>query len=146
MTDQPEVFRAYLQIATFCEKVLRETDGVLSIIRMFDRFNVVGDSAEMPVTVLQFTVVVGFKSGFMRGKQTLRLRPVSPTGKELPAMEIPMLFEGDDDRGSFMAFQVNFPVEEEGVYWWDVYLHDELITRMPLRVFYQRTRTPTPGN
>jgi hypothetical protein len=146
MPDQPDVFRAYLHVATFCEKVLRETDGVMSVIRIFDRFNVMGDSEQMPPTSFSFMVLIGFKSGFMRGKQTIRLKPISPTGKELPAMEIPMLFEGDDDRGNAIAFQMNWVAEEEGVFWWDVYLNDELVTRMPLRVFYQRQRTPIPGN
>lgn len=146
MADQENIFRAYLHIATFCEKVLRETDGVMSIIRVFDRFNVTGDTAEMPTTILTFMVVVSFKSGFMRGKQTVRLRPKSPSGKELPAMEIPVLFEGDDDRGPVMAFQVQWPVDEEGLYWWDLVLNEELVTRLPLRVTYQRLRMPTLGN
>lgn len=146
MADQENVFRSYLHVATFCEKVLREADGVLSLIRMFDRFNVIGESEEMQTTLLSFMVFISFKSGFMRGKQRIALRPQSPTGKELPAMEFPVLFEGDNDRGPAIGFQVNWPVEEEGVFWWDLYLNEELVTRMPLRVTYQRLRTPIPGN
>ena len=53
-------------------------------------------------------------------------------------MEFPMLFEGDEDRGAAVVAQIAFPVSEEGIYWFDVSLFNEDITRMPLRVLYQR--------
>lgn len=146
MTDQENIFRPHLHVATFCEKVLHEQDGVLSLIRMVDRFMIAGDSEEMPPTTLAFMVVISFKSGFLRGKQKIGLRPKSPSKRELPSMEFPVQFEGDDDRGPMMAFQVNFGVEEEGVYWWDVYLNQELVTSMPLRVSYQQVRLPIVGS
>ena len=142
MTDQPELLRAWLAIAVFCEKILRETDNVISLVRIIDRFNVTGATPEMSATVLPFTIVVSFKSGFLRGKQNVRIRPKSPTGKELPAMDVPVLFEGDDERGNIVAAQVAFVADEEGLYWFDVYLNDELVTRMPLRIAYQRLPLP----
>jgi hypothetical protein len=146
MADQENIFRAHLHVATFCEKVLREADGVLSLIRMVDRFIVPGTSEEMQITVLQFMVFISFKSGILRGKQKVRLSPTSPTGQDLPAVEMPVLFEGDDDRGPSIGFQVAWPVTEEGLYWWDLFLNDELVTRMPLRVIYQRVGLPIPGS
>jgi hypothetical protein len=145
MPEQENIFRAYLHVATFCEKVLRESDGVNSIIRMIDRFNVQGTTEEMQPIVLQFMIYISFKSGFLRGKQKVSLRPQSPKGVEMPAMDIPVLFEGDDDRGPAIAFQVGWAVQEEGLFWWDLYLNDELVTRMPLRVDYQYVRMPIPG-
>jgi len=145
MPQQEEIFRPYLHVATFCERVLTEKDAVNSLIRMVDRFLVPGTSEEMPPAVLQFMVYISFKSGFMRGKQKVILRPTSPTGKDLPAMEFPILFEGDDDRGPAFGFMVNWAVEEEGVFWWDLFVNEVLITRMPLRVIYQRMILPNPG-
>ena len=142
MPEQENVFRAYLQMAIFCEKVLREADGVLSIIRVVDRFTVPGSTPEMPPHVLSFMIVVLFKAGFMRGKQTIAIRPKSPTGLDLPAMELPVLFEGDDDRGIAMTFPIQWAPPEEGLYWWEVYLNQEMVTRMPLRVIYQRMALP----
>ena len=138
MPEQENLYRAWLHVATFCEKVLRETDGVPSVIRMFDRYNVVGQEEEMPPTILSFTVLVSFKCGILRGKQKVSLRPKTPLGKDMPAMDLPILFEGDDDRGPIVALQLNWSIEEEGLYWWDLYLNEELVTRMPLRVNYQR--------
>ena len=142
MPEQENVFRAYLQMAVFCEKMLREADGVISVIRIVDRFTVNGATPEMPPQVLQFMIIVSFKSGFMRGKQTIAIRPVSPSKEDLPAMEFPVLFEGDDDRGMALAFPVQWVPPEEGLYWWNVYLNQELVTSMPLRVIYQRMALP----
>jgi hypothetical protein len=136
--QQQELYRPYLVMAIFCEKVLREADNVLSVIRIIDRFNVVNATAEMPPTPLQFTVLISFKSGFLRGKQMLSIRPKSPNKEDLPQMSFPMLFEGDDDRGSAMIAQLNFVATQEGLYWFDVHLNEVLVTRMPLRVAYQQ--------
>ncbi len=142
MTEQANVFRAHLAIAVFCEKVLQEQDGVLSVIRVIDRFIVAGATPEIGPTVLQFTILISFKSGFLRGKQNISLRPKSPSGVDLPSMDFPVLFEGDDDRGVNLGAGINFVVNEEGLFWFDVYLADELVTRMPLRVIYQRMALP----
>lgn len=143
--EQAELYRPYLQVAVFCEKVLREADGVISLIRVVDRFMVRGATPEMGNHVLRFNIVILFKSGFLRGKQRLYIRPWSPNKKELPAMDIPVLFEGDEDRGTGTIAQMDFVVNEEGLYWFDVNLNDELVTRMPLRVLYQQVGTPSVG-
>ncbi len=145
MPEQGNIYRPFLHVATFCEKVLHEGDGVNSLIRMVDRFNVQGISDEMQPVALQFMLYVSFKSGFMRGKQKISIRPKSPKGEDLPSMDIPVLFEGDDDRGPALQIPIGWVVQEEGLYWWDLYLNDELVTRMPLRVDYQRVSMPTPG-
>jgi hypothetical protein len=145
MPDQKELYRAYLSIAVFCEKVLREADGVMSIIRMIDRFNIAGSTPEMQPTVLTFNIFVSFKSGFLRGKQVIALRPTSPSGDEMAAMQFPVLFEGDNERGNALLTQMNFIVDQEGLYWFDVILNQEIVTRMPLRVAYQHSPTPMAG-
>lgn len=145
MPDQENIFRAFLHVATFCEKVLHEADGVNSVIRMIDRFNIQGTTEEMQPAALQFNIFISFKSGFLRGKHKVALRPKSPKGEDLPSMEIPVLFEGDDDRGPALQIPVTWVVQEEGLFWWDLYLNEELVTRMPLRVDYQRVQTPISG-
>jgi len=145
MPEQENIFRAFLHVATFCEKVLNEADGVNSLIRMIDRFNVQGITEEMQPVLLQFTAYISFKSGFLRGKHKVSIRPKSPKGEDMPSMDIPVLFEGDDDRGPALNIPIGWTAQEEGLYWWDLYLNEELITRMPLRVNYQQVRMPIPG-
>ena len=142
MSEQQNVFRPHLAMAVFCEKILQEADGVMSVIRIIDRFIVSGVTPEMNNQILQFILLISFKSGFLRGKHKISVYPKSPTGKDLPSMDFPVLFEGDDDRGINMGVNLNFVVNEEGLYWFDVHLGEELVTKMPLRVVYQRTGMP----
>jgi hypothetical protein len=140
----------YLQTASFCEKVLIEAGGVASLIRLVDRFVVNGSTPELQPTLLSFYMVVSFKSGFIRGKHTVKIVPFSPSKVEMPTFQAPQLFEGDD-RGVMLAAEMKFQVQEEGVYWFDVYFETQLFTRMPLRVIYQQTsavqmQMPPTGN
>lgn len=146
MAEQKEIFKAHLSMAVFCEKVLREADNVLSVIRVIDRFNISGPTPEMKQPqILPFTILVSFKSGILRGKQLLEIRPIAPNGTEMPRLSFPMLFEGDDERGNAVVAQLNFMVVEEGLYWFDLYLNEELVTRMPLRIAYQQGAFAIPG-
>lgn len=56
----------------------------------------------------------------------------------MPEFNIPVLFEGEE-RGVNIFLNLNFqPKEEEGLYWFDVLLEGTVVTRIPLRVLYQR--------
>src|SRR5260370_37145566 len=94
----------YVQVASFCEKVLIEAGQVPSLIRLVDRFMVNGQTPEMQTTMLSFYMVVTLKSGFTRGKHVIKIVPSSPTGKEMPAFQAPQLFEGEN-RGVMLAMQ-----------------------------------------
>src|SRR5664280_468503 len=86
----------HLAMAVLCEKVLQEHDGVISVIRVVDRFTVHGTAKEMPPSPLQTNIVVLFKSGATTGKHMIRIRPLKPSGGEMPETEFPALFEGRD--------------------------------------------------
>ena len=58
-------------------------------------------------------------------------------GNVLPSAEAPVLFEGDE-RGCVLATPLGVVAEEEGLYWFDVSLEGTLLTRIPLRVMYQK--------
>ena len=84
----------HLQVAAFCEKVLIETNQVVSLIRLVDRFNVSGPSPEMPPVNLHFFLVISFKAGFIRGKHVVKVIPVSPSGVDMPSFEMPQCLKG----------------------------------------------------
>ncbi len=131
----------YLQIALICEKALQEQDGILSLIRIIDRVMITatGPTApvEMPPSNVQVTLVLGFKSGEARGSHTVVVRPEAPSGLRMPEVSLPVLFEGED-RGQNVILGLALQVEHQGLYWFDVLLDDALITRVPLRIVYQR--------
>jgi len=131
----------FLQAALFCDKVLQEQDGTLSAIRIIDRVLQTYQGPEitegMPSVKINISVLVALKSGDFRGKKELKITPKSPSGLIMPGFSGPLLFEGDE-RGVNVILMYSFDTKEEGLYWFDVQLDDELLTRMPLRIIYQK--------
>jgi hypothetical protein len=131
----------YLTVAAICEKVLQEKDETISMIRMIDRLavtvNALGSPESMPPTAANVTILISLKSGKARGRSTIKLRPEAPSGLKFPDQLLPVLFEGED-RGVNLILNLNLVVEQEGVYWFEVLLEEQLLTRIPLRVLYQR--------
>jgi hypothetical protein len=131
----------YLASAFFCEKVLREQDGVLSVIRIVDRWNIQGPTQDMVPTVIQAFLVVLFKSGIYRGQANLTVTPISPQNVRMQPIALPVLFEGEDERGAGIVIPMGFPVQEHGTYWFEVALTmgsnaPQVVTAIPMRVAY----------
>jgi len=141
----------YLGVAAICERVLQEHDGVLSLIRVIDRIGVqiqTSGPSGVPVPVVQpppyqIVVAVTFKSGEFRGQLPLKLMVKTPSGFKWPEFEVSVLFEGDD-RGVNVVLPMQFPVQDEGLYWFVVELGGEIMTRIPLRVIKQTSTTSVP--
>lgn len=142
----------YLAAAVACERVLTEEDGVLSVIRIIDRLIIgaAGPEApdEMPPIPVSFTLLLVLKSGGARGRYSIHLMMEAPSGEPLPTeLQLPLLLEGEE-RGVNLIIPVGITVEQEGLYWVDVWLADplapereeELLTRVPLRIVYQPQR------
>jgi hypothetical protein len=130
----------YVTVATICEKVLQEADGVLSIIRSVDRMNITvtgpGAPTELPQGVIQPTLVVCLKSDDAMGRHPLNVRVQQPTGLMLPTQTFDVMFEGAE-RGVNLILQMQLEAIE-GLYWFEVLLNESLLTRVPLRIVYQR--------
>ncbi len=149
-SDVAQVTGPYLAAACLCERVLEEKDAVLSAIRIVDRIQLQGvappgmEPPQMLPVPIQLVALVMLKNGSARGTRRLSLQPRTPAGFKLPGPSIPILLEGDDDRGVNIRLLIQFSAEEEGIYWFDVLLDDEVVTRMPLRVVYQIATTNVP--
>ena len=140
MPDDPEeLMRPWIQVAAFCNVAMQEgrPGNWLSLIRILDRWFVPGTTAEMVPSTLQTTMVITLKSGNMRTTATVKIRPLTPSKKGLPPIEVPVLFEGEE-RGVNLVLPIVMTVQEAGLYWFDVFVDDQLFTRIPLRVVYQR--------
>ena len=131
----------YLVAALLCEKVLQEKDETISVIRLVDRIavtvNALASSEAMPPTPINLNALISLKSGLAKGRGTVKWRVETPSGLKLPDQLLPVLFEGDD-RGVNLIVTLNMLIEQEGVYWFDVILDEQLLTRIPLRILYQR--------
>ncbi|MEW5982693.1 MAG: hypothetical protein AB1806_10020 [Acidobacteriota bacterium] len=136
----------YVAVAVLCEKVLHERDNTVSLIRIVDRLTISASAdapEEMPPVQATLTVFLAFKAGFARGKYRVTVRPVTPTGDVLPEVSMPALFEGDE-RGVQHQIGLSLQFREEGLYWFDVLIEDLVVTRVPLRVLYQRIGSTAP--
>ncbi|HEU5377560.1 MAG TPA: hypothetical protein VFV38_19225 [Ktedonobacteraceae bacterium] len=131
----------YLTAALICEKVLQEKDESLSIIRLVDRLTLTVQASHSPDTLPPFTVnlqaLISFKSGSARGRNTVKWITETPSGLRLPEQLFPVLFEGED-RGANLIITLNMTIDQEGVYWFHVLLENQPLTRIPLRILYQR--------
>lgn len=137
-----------MAVAVFCEKVLQESNGSTSLIRITDTVNqaVLGSDAprEMQPFMANITLVVMLKSGSAKGQYGLMIRPEAPSGEQMPPFEMTIQLQGDA-WGANVIMPMQFPVTMPGVYWFDVLLTDpttesegQFLTRVPLDVVYQR--------
>lgn len=137
----------YLVAALFCEQVLEEKTGVLSVIRIIDRViqhaSGPGAPEQMPPLSYVLTALISLKSGQARGTVQVRLDMESPSGLVKPGPFMTALMEGED-RGQNLVMRVQTMFEEPGLYWFNVHIDDKVVTRMPFRVVYTRIGGPPP--
>jgi hypothetical protein len=135
----------YLQMAGLCEQVIEDKSGALSIIRIIDTITHTearpDAPIEMPTVTYPIKMVIMLKSGRARGRHEIRMVP------ELPSSELKRPFtksvhmEGEE-RGINNVINMVFTFTMEGLYWFNVYFDDSLLTRIPLRIKYNRIVTP----
>lgn len=134
----------YVQVAAICMTPLVEQQGALSVIRIQDRIQLAGVNDQMqPQPLNALWLVLVLKSGEVSGKYALTITPVTPGGKRLPPLTSSVLLEGQE-RGAILATPLMIVAEEEGLYWFEVTIEETILTRIPLRVMYQKMQA-MPG-
>lgn len=130
----------FLSVAVLCEKVLEEKDGVKSAIRIVDRVTHTAVGQKPPKEMQPFdynlTLLLKFKSGWARGSQSLRIEIIKPSGESSTPVQQTLFFEGEEDRGVDIVGNLTIKFEMTGIYWFQIYLDDEHITQIPLRIIY----------
>ncbi len=138
----------YLKTAVLCEHVLREKDDVPSLIRIIDRIihtRTDPDAPiEMPPVSYNLRAFISLTSGEARGSHELKIELEEPSGLRKPPMMVStVLFEGED-KGVNLVVNMATTFEYQGLYWFNLYLDDKLLTKMPLRVIYSRVTHGAP--
>ena len=143
MPDEQLQLRPFVQVACICQTPIIEQNGYITVVRIMDRIAIPGFTPQMPPTPLQnLCLLIVLKSGLLRETHSIRVIPTSPSGKQGPAIvETGALFEGDE-RGTITAIPLPLTASEEGLYWFDLFVEQDLITRIPLRLIYQRLPMP----
>jgi hypothetical protein len=142
----------YLNFAVICERVLHETDGVLSIIRIVDQLVVsvaTPPETDAPPELLSalpvgLTFAVGLKSAGYSGPVPVKVRIESPAGLTLPEFETTQQI-GGTNRGLNLILPVQFPAQDEGVYWFVLEVAGKAVTRVPLLISKQAVPQTGPS-
>lgn len=134
----------YVQAAAFCERVLREVDGVLSLIRIVDTVMHSPPAGldvplEMPEWRMNLTLVVMLKAGRARGRGEVAVTPMLPSQERMASMSFPIHLDADN-RGHNVVADLDLPFRMEGVHWFLVTYNGQELTRVPLEVRYSPVR------
>lgn len=135
----------YLQAAFFCERLLQESDGVLSVIRIVDTIDFQRSEQATEPPLVNLTLFIAFKAGEARGSHELTVVKENASGHPVDVEERhtqTLVFYGTEDRGVTVIMPVAMTGGEAGLYWFAVYLGDRLMTRLPLRVAVRAEMPP----
>ena len=135
----------YLQVAAFCEQVIEDKSGVLSLIRVVDRITVNAAGTEVPEDMppfdLNWKLVLVLKSGEVKGSHPIKFVLELPDVTKKQAIIVSVHLEGGN-RGAQVVTDFRMKMEMPGVYWVHVYFDDELLTKLPIQVIYARNVAP----
>jgi len=138
----------YVTAASFCEKVLQEKDGVITLVRMIDQINVQAQGPlvpnEMPPGNVQVTLAVMLKAGDALGAQRLQVSLHNPDSSTVNGPENSINFSAGKNGGANVIMPMLIEVKSAGLYWADIRINDRLISRIPLQINYGFTRVPIP--
>lgn len=134
----------YVQVAAFCERVLREADGVISLIRIVDVITHTESGADpprdMPPVTYPLNLVLALKSGRAKGRHEVTIIPELPSGETLPSVTTTAQLEGEA-KGFLVISNINIQFTMEGLYWFSIRFDDDILTRLPLQIRYARLAT-----
>jgi len=132
----------YLKAAVFCDNVIEGKDGVLSLIRVIDRATLTSAGpqtpAQMPPVERELKLILMFISGRARGSHSVDLKVEKPGGGISDAWSGTVFLQGEDQGANLIIQMAGFKFEMEGLYWFHVFFDDNLITKLPFRLIYQR--------
>lgn len=141
----------FLSAAFICEKVLEERNGVKSAIRIIDRVTRTVVSPNPPEEMEPFdwegVLLIKLKSGRARGNHRLRIELHKPSGEKNVPIQQMLNFEGEEDRGIDVVAQMHINFDQTGIYWMFLYIEENMLTQIPLRVIYapQARQIPYQG-
>lgn len=142
----------YLASAVFCDNIVEGSDRTLSVIRIIDHVTIrIPKDAPSDVPsegqLLPFSTwsLLSFKTGSSKSAHSLRLVMNSPTGKKETLWENKRVEFRPEPHGGFnLRLNVGMLVNKAGLFWMDVILDGQTVTRMPLQVSVERADLETP--
>ena len=137
--------KPFVSAAAICESVLQDKDGVVSLIRIVDRFTLrIVPLPPGEVPTLQLRAFFGVKSGDVKGRSELSVKLRKPDGNtvQLP-QKFPIVLNGEE-HGANLTLTFGMPVIF-GLYWLDLYWNDEMLTSAPFRLVAETPDQESPA-
>ena len=138
----PGPVEPYLKLGAICERVLHEKDDVLSLIRIVDIFTITITGKEPPDQLPEgekvLTIVMSWVGGL--GSHEAAFNIVSPGGETQPSPRSWSFTLDAMHRGHNIIVTVPVRIAKEGVYWIEFILNDQVKSRIPFQVRYERRR------
>jgi hypothetical protein len=128
--------KPYIIAAFLCEKVLQETDKVLSAIRIIDIFTVPPRPKELSPEIqptIQMTMLAMFRSE-EPSSHSLTFDVVSPSGKVNHVGNPVAINIVGQEHGANVVIQFPVNIGEAGSYWIDLLLDGDRVTRVPFAI------------
>lgn len=139
----------YITAALLCERVLQETDGTVSAVRIVDRVQYRLEPQLPPHVkpMISVQALVSIKSGPVTGQHTLKIISERPSGERRDVHAQPVELRGKD-HGINLILNIGIGIDQDGLYWFDVLFDGELLTKFPLVVMPlpEQPPTTTPGS
>ena len=132
----------YLKLGTICERVLQEKDDVLSLIRIVDKFTITITGKEppdqLPEGVKVLTISMCWAGGLGTHEATFNIQ--SPGGELQPSPRSWSFTLDGLNRGHNIIATLPVRITKEGTYWVQFVLNDEVKSRIPFQVVYERQK------
>lgn len=136
----------YIQAASFCDGVIEDKHGVLSLIRLVDTLISMAQGSdvpsEMPPVQWAGKLVIMLKAGRATGRHELAITPELPSGETKDPLKYSVQMIGEE-RGQNLVVNFAHTFTMEGLYWFRVDFDGNFLTRIPFRVQYNRVVTGT---
>jgi hypothetical protein len=131
--------RPFVTIATACDNILAEADGVLSVIRIVDRYAITAlhqfkDQFRDADIALPIKALICLKSGDFQGEGELSLKIQLPdaTRKDFPE-KWTLLMEGEE-KGVNINLEFGMSSKHIGLSWIEIYWNNEFLSKFPIRL------------
>jgi hypothetical protein len=132
----------YLLMAVLCERAQQDQYGSFSVMNVLEQLVAGTDSPDAPLKMPTFrfqgNLAVSFASGNAKGEHALTIVPIEPSGERMDLVLQVINLKGEDHRATFVS-SVSMDITTEGVYWFEVALDKRVVTRIPLKIRYERS-------
>jgi hypothetical protein len=132
--------RAYVS-AFLCQSTIREHNNLLTAVRLVEGFTTTaigelttGEVMYFPVNVS--AVVIFRAEGPTESNLTIKVR--DPDGEELQGTRSFPVRSKSFIEGHTLNINFKVPGEKQGDFWFEVYVDDELMAKVPLRITHRR--------